>query len=252
MNGIEESDLFGCEDGDTDEGEDSSDDARAKRVLGEMKLAGLRPPYRNELFLPGPFVFMGVVTDNATTESNLKADANNVDQALELHIGSGANAPGILHIEAIEFCIEKGTESEVVFADILESIYLRHVFQGGEARVSLAPYARTTMSYSVAADSTASTLVARHALTRYDLPRKLAQAWQVDLEADSTFAVAMRAAVDSGANVPFQMYVNGGAWRNTDYRRYVPRCPSHSSDRLARLGSEIAAAHIVSVAQGQK
>lgn len=191
----------------------------SSQLRRELRLLGVRTkPWIPTKVLPGPFVFTGVITDNATTESDLKADANNVDPGIEQFAGSGANARVVLVIERLKFLIEKGTETAAVIADVLEQVYLRHVRVGGaDRRLSLHPYARTVYEVPTVGEGAAATTRDAGVLGSGNwMDPIFGPPWVVDLQSDPTFAIGMRTQVDTAANVPFVLYVGGYAMRKDD------------------------------------
>lgn len=204
-----------------------------EQLNNERVALGLRPTWRPKKLVPGPFIFAGVITDNLTTPSDLTADAVNVDQALQRHIGGGADAGGILQVEAVEFFLENGTETPAIVADILENVYLRHEGPNFEERISLAPFFATS-PYDVQAVADTTTAgpaqIRERGGTINQGPKMLPYPWVVNLRTD-TFEVAMRVGVNSGADVPYRLHLHGAAWREAVGVPAEVDCP----DRKAAL-----------------
>ena len=184
-------------------------------VMAELLLLGAAELWRPKHCIGGPFTWLGVVTDNATTDADLTADANNIDMAIQRLAGSGADAGVVVIVTGVDLIIEKGTETEIVYADILESVYLAHQGADYEERINLGPYARTRSTAVAVEDTNTATAVFRNEdAGGGNIVRELPNPWIVYVRTD-TFTVSMRAAVDTVANVPFQLHTYGAAMRES-------------------------------------
>lgn len=182
-------------------------------LLG-IESQGVRP----KAAIEGPFLFIGSITDNATTAVDLTASAANKSPQLVQAFGAIADPECILAITGFEFYLENTGEADTVglMADLLENAYIRHAIHNLDDRIGVFPFAGTTFPAAAVADTTtAGAAQIRNRYTRPGTVFELPRPWFVDMSRD-TFEVAMLAAVDVAANVPVQVVAHGCAWSTAE------------------------------------
>jgi len=158
----------------------------------------------------GPFSFFGVITDNATTPSDLRLAVNRSDSQLD-QIAAGNN-PGIkLIITALEMRYDEvpnlATPTDLFLC--LRQVELQVQSAGVTRFVQLASSSCTQQSNPTNGN------VAQTVSGAPDrAPQMLSVPLVVDMEHDAIFSVAPRQLINMTNNMPFSLIVHGIAFSN--------------------------------------
>ena len=188
-------------------------------VQNELKALGARIPVAYNYVSPRPFLFGGVITDDATTAADLTLAAGIYDKELQANYGGSADNPMIMVlIEQFKFEFEFGGETSALSNDLLENVYIHHLAAGGRSTyIQVNQFASSSITPSTGADTT----FVNRARPAYLLPTP----WLVNLNND-TFEVAPRTAIDLTANIPFTLTCYGYAWSVAQGAGRPLECPS--------------------------
>ena len=182
----------------------------------------------------GPFSFFGLVTDNATTPSDLRLAANRSDSQLD-QIAAGNN-PGIkLIINAIEVRYDEApnlaTPTDAFLC--LRQLELQVQSQGVTRFIQLAQYTCSQQSNPTNGN------VAQTVSGAPDrAPRMLSVPLVVDMEHDAIFQIAPRQLINMTANMAYNVSFYGIAFSNA-LRFEADKCLS--DDSAVKIGQQGAA-----------
>ncbi len=174
----------------------------------ELRSLGARPPVQYNYVAARPFLFGGIITDDATTAADMTLTAGILDQELRANYGgTGSNPQIMVLIEAFHLSLETGVETAPLQADLLENIYIHHLATGGRSNyIMCKQFTDSPMDASYGADDETAQYF-RTIRSPYLLPSP----WLVNLNSD-IFELAPVVAVNTGANVPFTLTCYGYAW----------------------------------------
>jgi len=202
-------------------------------VQNELKALGARIPVAYNYVAPRPFLFGGVITDNATTAADLTLAAGIYDKELQANYGGAADNPMImLLIEQFRFELEIGVETAALTSDLLENIYIHHLAAGGRSSYIMAnQFASGVVNETTGADAS----FANRSRPAYLLPTP----WLVNLNND-TFEVAPNAAINTAANVPFTLTCYGYAWSVAQGAGRPLECPDGAQAAALSVSQRVA------------
>ena len=187
---------------------------RAAVFERELTFYGARPLVdRPKHVIGGAFLFVGVITDNATTMANLRAIAAFKDGML-LDRYSDDNPQMILQVDAVELYLENNglVDTGALISDVMQELELYHKHDEKERTIGCFPFVGTTFD-RVATTANNTTVYGREGKL-HELDRPL----EVDFQTDP-FGLRPRTAVNVGADIPFQLVLHGYSWPNEFGRR---------------------------------
>lgn len=190
-------------------------------VQNELKALGARVPVAYNYVSPRPFLFGGVITDNAITAADLTLSASIYDAELQSNYGGSADNPMIMILaEQFKFEFEFGAETAALSSDLLEKVYIRHLAAGGRSSyINVNAFASSNITQALGADAVK--------VNRARPPYLLPTPWLVNLNND-TFEVAPTAAINLTADIPFTLTIYGYAWSVAQGAGRPLECPSGS------------------------
>ena len=190
-------------------------------VQNELRALGARLPVAYNYVAPRPFLFGGVITDDATTAADLTLAAGIFDKELQANYGGSADNPMImLLVEQFKVEFAAGVETAALMSDTLNEVYIHHLAAGGRSTyIQVNQFASFAITEATGADAS----FANRAAPPYLLPTP----WLINLNND-TFEVAPRNAINyaAAAGLPFTLTAYGYAWSVAQGAGRPLRCPT--------------------------
>jgi hypothetical protein len=175
----------------------------------------------------GRMLIKGSIPDNDATAQDLTASM--YDRRI-LEVGGYTAAQSdpkvILRVERIGLALVEGAETAAILADLLKELELVHTPAGqlsATRRLSMFEYATSIFEAITASKAAAETVVVGYTLKQPETFYVPITPLVVDLERD-TFTLGTRTAVNTGANVPFMLFIDGVAHSNAGYVRKSAQC----------------------------
>lgn len=186
-------------------------------VGAQLAAVGFRPSYVRDPddVVMGTFSFGFVITDNATTTSNLLAAltsfAGIADPVLRALFGSGANPQVILHFEELAYCINPSNETQETLRQVQLTLQEVHTPQGG----TTADYynCHEHWSQNLSAVASGATTEATLAIPSHIETYPIKEHSQIIDAAVDTDVIGPHTAINSGANIPGMKIARGAIFR---------------------------------------
>lgn len=187
-------------------------------------------------------LIQGTITDNATTAADLLSSM--FDRAILDVAGlssATSNPKVVVRFERLGFALDAPDETPAILASLAKNLELTHTPAGGNTRTRRLQLHRFLVhgfaSHAIAAKSDGSALYPYSVPVRGKTYRIPFSPLVVNCEVDS-LTVAPRAAVNTGANVPFSLFADVFIHSNAGWVRQDPQCSS--ADDAAGLRIEAA------------
>jgi hypothetical protein len=191
-------------------------------VWTELKIAGYSFPYPQDVIYEGPFSAIGSITDNATTAVDLTlAAAFAQDAQMALQLGFTTNDPKIMMlVQGFRLILNLTAETATpnLGFDLAKCLYLEHTHGKKTRYIQLRQNVIDNARFIQNPAGITSTLM--------DLGyMSLRNPVLVDFQND-VFSIAPMVAVNTAANVPFNLVLYGAAWQSgsMSYDDFVDNC----------------------------
>jgi hypothetical protein len=208
--------------------------AVTRALQNELVSLGARPVFTPSIASARPFQFTYLVTDNATTASDLTATSTScTDAELNFNYGAtGDNPQIVMQIEAISADLDVLDETSIICQELSSRLYLYHQAAGGRSQyINLGQFLKWS-SYGSAYDASAAAVMNTN---RPDpLVYTLPSPWIVNFNTDQLSVAPIAAVNTAGGNLTGGIVFYGFAWSVPQGMPSQIECPS--SQQAASLG----------------